>query len=500
MNTNLTYLIFGFLVAAATFWYLRKVSHRNEAGISTSMTSRSSQIGTLVTKSVFRKIWLRIRQLVASREHKKMLEEQYHIQSAEEAAKMMGSMKGVFMKLGQIISFTNDNLPPQAKAMLQSLQNDAPPMDFKLVRQVVESELEGDLGRFFKQFDEEPLASASIGQVHKAHLKDGTTVAVKVQYPGVDTAIENDLKASQGLAFMISAVNKSIDANAVVAELKERLLDELDYRQEMRNQQVFYELWQGHPLIRIPKVYPEFTSKKVLCQEFKRGLSFYDFLAQANHRERELAVYVLNDFVFESMNRFFVFNGDPHPGNYIFNEDGGITFIDFGCIKYFEPQFIYDLLRMNRALVEGDRETFHSFVRKLKLVLPNSDYDKDWMWEFFCYHGAPFLKDETFVFTQEWVNKASEIMDPMKLRHMNLPPDLIFFNRITFGLNSIFMKLGAAGNFHKCYQRYIFREKNYPPSLSLVGVKLDDRFMTAEPQPARRVLARGEGGSSISAA
>ncbi len=493
MDTNLIYVIFGLLAAgSAVFWYYRAVSHRNEAGISTSMTSRTTQIGSLVTKSVFRKIWLRLRQAVANHEHKKHLEEQYHIKSAEEAAKMMGSMKGVFMKLGQILSFTNDNLPPQAKEMLQTLQKDSPPMDFSLVRSVVESELKGDLGRFFRHFDEEPLAAASIGQVHKAQLRDGTHVAVKVQYPGVDTAIENDLKASQGLAFMISSVNKSIDANAVVAELKERLLDELDYRQELRNQQVFAELWAGHPLIRIPRVYPEFSAKKVLCQEFKRGLNFYDFIAQANPREKELAVYVLNDFVFESMNRFFVFNGDPHPGNYIFNEDGGITFIDFGCIKYFEPQFIIDLLTMNRALVEGDREKFHGFVRKLKLVLPGSDYDKDWMWDFFCYHAAPFLYDGEFVFTQEWVNDASRIMDPMKLRHMNLPPDLIFFNRITFGLNSIFLKLGARGNFHKCYLRYIFEDKNYPPSLSYVGVKLDEKFMTSKKMPARRAATRAD--------
>ncbi len=491
-----TLAAFSIAAAAGIAWYVRVVSHRNEAGISTSMTSRTSQVGSLVTKSIFRKVWLMIRQSIATHEHKKALEEQYHIKSAEEAAKMMGNMKGVFMKLGQIMSFTNDNLPPQAKELLQGLQNAAPPMDFSLVRGVVESELKGDLGKFFKQFDEEPLASASIGQVHKAHLKDGTVVAVKVQYPGVDTAIENDLKASQGLAFMINAVNKNVDAKAVVAELKERLLDELDYRQELRNQQVFGELWAGHPLIRIPKVFPEFSAKKVLCQEFKRGLNFYDFIEQANAKEKELAVYVLNDFVFESMNRFFCFNGDPHPGNYIFNEDGGITFLDFGCIKYFEPQFILDLLAMNRALVEGDREKFHGFVRKLNMVLPHADYDKQWMWDFFCYHGAPFLKDETFVFTQDWVNQASQVMDPMKLRHMNLPPDLIFFNRITFGLNSIFLKLGAAGNFHKCYLRYIHEEKNYPPSLSYVGVKLDEKFMTSKKMPARRVAERVASGGT----
>ncbi|MCW5828808.1 MAG: AarF/ABC1/UbiB kinase family protein [Deltaproteobacteria bacterium] len=487
-------LIAAALITAAgiLFWLGRVAMHRNEAGISTSMATRSTLVGSLVTRSVFRKLWLRFRQMIASHEQKKRLEEQYHIQSAEEAVKVMGSMKGVFMKLGQIVSFTNDDLPPQAREMLQSLQKDSPPMAFSLVRGVIESELKGDIGKFFRHFDEEPLAAASIGQVHKAQLHDGSHVAVKVQYPGVDTAIENDLKASQGLAFMISSVNKNIDANAVVAELKERLLDELDYRQELRNQQVFHELWNGHPLIHIPRVYPEFSAKKVLCQEFKRGLSFYDFLKQSNSRERETAIYVLNDFVFDSMNRFFVFNGDPHPGNYLFHEDGGITFLDFGCIKYFEPAFITDLLRLNRALVEGDHATFHDYIQKIKIVLPGRNYDKDWMWEFFSYHAAPFIKNEVFTFTAEWVSRARDIMDPVKLRQMNLPPELIFFNRITFGLNAIFQKLGASGNFHECYLRYILEEENRPPSVARFGIRLDEKFMSARKMPARRVLARDQ--------
>ncbi|MCB0218427.1 MAG: AarF/ABC1/UbiB kinase family protein [Chrysiogenetes bacterium] len=460
---------------------------RNEAGISTSMGARGAQVSSLVSRSIWRKLWLKFRQMWATHEHKKALEEEYHLKSAEEAAKIMGNMKGVFMKLGQIISFANDSLPPAAQEALRGLQSDSPPMDFKLVRQQIESELGKDLGELFKDVDEQPLAAASIGQVHKAKLHDGTVVALKVQYPGVDTAIENDLKASAGLAAMINMVNKNVDAKAVVRELKERLYDELDYRQEMRNQQLFAELWDGHPYIRVPKVFPEFCTKRVLCQEFKKGLNFYDFLETATDKERELAVYVLHDFVFDSMHIHHVFNGDPHPGNYIFNEDGGITFIDFGCIKYFDDGFIHKLQGISRAVVEKDRDAFDQLVMDLGLILPGRPYDREWMWDFFGYHSAPFKEDRKFEFTPEWVAQAGEVMDPQKLQQMNLPPDLLFFNRITFGLNAIMQKLGANFNWHVAARRYLYESENVPPSLALQGIELPEKFLPSRQHGARRV-------------
>lgn len=485
---NLILLVAGVVGAIVLVVIFRALTgRRNEAGISIGMGSRGAQVSSLVTRSLRRKLWLKFRQVWANHEHKKQLEEEYHLKSAEEAAKMMGNMKGVFMKLGQIISFAGDNLPPAAQEAMRGLQSDAPPMDFELVRGQIESELGKDLGELFKDVEEEPLAAASIGQVHKAKLKDGTPVALKVQYPGVDTAIENDLKASAGLAAMINMVNKNVDAKAVVRELKERLFDELDYRQEMRNQQLFCELWNGHPYIRIPKIFPEYCSKRVLCQEFRKGLNFYDFLDTATEKERALAVYVLHDFVFDSMHIHHVFNGDPHPGNYIFHEDGGITFIDFGCIKYFDDGFIHKLQGISRAVMEKDREAFDRLVLDLGLILPGRPYDREWMWEFFGYHSAPFKEDRDFEFTPEWVAQASQIMDLQKLQQMNLPPDLLFFNRITFGLNAIMQMLGAHFNWHRAARRYLYEEENVPPSLALQGIELPERFLASKQQGARRV-------------
>ncbi len=470
----------------AARYILGRITSRR--GMSTSLTGRTGQIGALVTRSAFRKMKLRARQMIANHEEKKRLESQYHVKTAEEAAKMMGQMKGVFMKIGQIVSFTNESLPPEARKALASLQQAAPPMDFSLVKEVLERELGKPIDELFKHIDHEPLAAASIGQVHRAKLKDGTDVALKVQYPGVDDAIRADLKASAGLAAIIGTVNRNIDATAVVEELKEVVLQELDYRLELRSQQLFHELWKDHPLIRVPKVYPQYSSQRVLCQEFKRGLRFKDFLEQATDSERRLAVRVLHDFVFDSMNRFCVFNGDPHPGNYLFHEDGGITFLDYGCIKYFDPEFILSLRRLNRTLVENDKVAFEKMCHEVKLVLPGRPYDIDKIWNFMRYNGEPVLENKPFKFSKEWIQRASELMKPENMWQMNLPKDFLFFNRITFGLNSLFHQLDAEENFHTFNMRYIYEGHDGPPSLALAGVELPARFLTSQMQPAPHVL------------
>ena len=276
------------------------------------------------------------------------------MQVAEEATELMGNMKGAFMKLGQIMSFATEVVPENARQALSRLQMDAPPMRFEVARKVIEDDFGRDLRELFRSFDEEPIAAASIGQVHRARLHGGEEVAVKVQYPGVAQAIETDLKAA-GPRCMLSAVNRNIDAQGIVEEVKERLFEEFDYQKELSSQPLFGKLWQGHPLIRIPRVYPEMSAARVITQEYCHGLRFDEYAEQASADQKRLCVHALTDFVFDSMYRLCVFNGDPHPGNYLMQADGGIVFLDFGCVKYFDPAFIRDLQALNRSLIENDR-------------------------------------------------------------------------------------------------------------------------------------------------
>ena len=375
----------------------------NHAQITTRMGGRMSRISGLAIRAGIRRATYGLRQLVANRKRRQELKNEYTLKTAEEAAQVMGQMKGVFMKIGQIVSFAHDAIGEDAQEALRSLQKAAPPMSFDLARSVIESELGQPLATCFDWVDEIPLAAASIGQVHRARLTNGDEVVLKVQYPGVAEAITNDLRFAGGLIAMIDAIYPNADGKAVVAELRERLADECNYELELKNQAQFARLWEGHPLVHIPKVYPEFSSRKVLCQEYVDGLGFYDFLEVATETEKRTAVFVLNDFVFDSMHRYHLFNGDPHPGNYLFHHDGRVTFLDFGCVKFFEADFIAQLQGLNRAIVEQDMEAFERYVRSLSIVLPGRPYDQDFRWSFFEYHAAPFAKDEVFTFTPEYI-------------------------------------------------------------------------------------------------
>ncbi len=462
----LVYAVFRLLV-----WRAARV--KNEAGIPTG--GRGLLIGRLMGRRFFRNAWLRARMTVASRARKQELEKQAGIQSAAEAAALLGNMKGVFMKLGQIVSFANDALPDQAKALMQGLQKDAPPMAFALVRETLEAELGGDLATRFKHVDETPLAAASIGQVHRARLRDGSDVVVKVQYPGVDAAIQADLGALDRMGGVIGVVNPALDAKAVLAELRARIVDELDYRLEARNQALFRRLWEGHPLIRVPRVFAEHTTRRVLVSEHVRGFGFYDFLREADDREKRTASATIGDFVFDSMFCHLVYNGDPHPGNYLFHENGAVTFIDFGCVKRFSPASMADLKAFFKSIIESDRVTFDEYVIKIGQVRPGRDWDHDNMWNAWRYHLEPYWSGE-FEFTEEYLARGREVMSPKNTKDMNLPPDLLFFTRITFGLNAISQQLGSRGNFHKSARRHFYVDDDALSALGLIGVELPERF------------------------
>ena len=183
------------------------------------------------------------------------------------------------------------------------------------------------------------------------------------------------------------------------------------------------------------------------------------------------------------MYRHCVFNADPHPGNYLFQEDGGIAFLDYGCVKYFRPEFVTDLQALNRALMENDKVDFERLMQKMEVVLPGKPYDVNELWDFFCYHTAGFREDRVFTFTKDWVREAFAVMDPTRQTRINLPKDFVFLNRITFGLNSIMLKLDASENFHAMHRRYNYPDEQVIPGVARLGIELPPRFtqMTSEP-------------------
>jgi predicted unusual protein kinase regulating ubiquinone biosynthesis (AarF/ABC1/UbiB family) len=224
------------------------------------------------------------------------------------------------------------------QAAFAKLRDNAPPMPASLAEEVVAAELGRSPARVFAEFDPNPVAAASIGQVHRAVLADGRQVAVKVRYPGVADAIRADLANTEllatflGLLLTVMPSLARLDVSAVAAEIAERIGEEIDYQLEAASQQLFADAHRGHPFIRVPEVVPELTTRRVLTMDFVDGLRYAEAV-QAPQHLRDSWGEVIYRFTYDSMWRLGVFNTDPHPGNYLFHPDGTVTFLDFGCVK-----------------------------------------------------------------------------------------------------------------------------------------------------------------------
>ncbi|HWW54376.1 MAG TPA: AarF/ABC1/UbiB kinase family protein, partial [Acidimicrobiales bacterium] len=270
------------------------------------------------------------------------------IEAAERTAEMLGQMKGALMKIGQMVSFVDSDLvPPPYRRALEMLQADAPPMPPEVVNDVIRAELGGPPSAIFSWWSPHPMAAASIGQVHLARLGEGddeVELAVKVQYPGVDEAIRADL-ANTALLSMVGTMMQRVvgdlmprvDTRAIVAEVRDRITEELDYRNELDNQHTFADLYRGHPSINIPEVVPELSTGRVLTMQYVDAMRWAAAI-QAPKEQRDAWGRTIAIFAFGSLYNHHIFNADPHPGNYLFHEDGTVTFLDFGCVKRFTPE------------------------------------------------------------------------------------------------------------------------------------------------------------------
>jgi predicted unusual protein kinase regulating ubiquinone biosynthesis (AarF/ABC1/UbiB family) len=379
-------------------------------------------------------------------------------------------MKGAIMKAGQMISFIADGLPPEAQAALATLQADVPPMAPSLAEQVVHDELGGEPERLFLDWDPVPVAAASIGQVHRAVMPDGRIVAVKVQYPGVDKAIRSDLDNAELLYGLFSQFAlRNLDVKALVDELRARMADELDYRIEAAHQAEFAERYRGHPFIHVPDVVPERSARRVLTSEWVDGLTWAEFSDNADWDARQRAAEVLFRFAQGSIHRHGVFNGDPHPGNYRFCEDGSITFLDFGLVKRWTPGELESLSPILDAILDRDPERTVVTSVEGGFLAEDHGLDPAAVWEYVSGPYVPFLEDE-FTFTREWVGqtlgRTIDINGPYAevIRKMNLPPSYVILDRVVWGVSALLGRLEASGRWRALLAEY---RKDEPPSTPL---------------------------------
>lgn len=434
-----------------------------------SRWSRTVRVGALGSRMATSRLGAWFRKRFAGPEGRARIDEARRKEEAERVTREMGNMKGALMKLGQMMSFVSDDIPAEYRLALSSLQASAPPMDFPLIRDAVERELGAELERRFARFDTEALAAASIGQVHRAELPSGEEVVVKVQYPGVAQAITADLDSVDMIHRFMSMVYPALDPAPVVAELRERIGEELDYRIEAKNQAAFVDLYREHPFIRVPQVIASHSAGRVLTSEYVAGRRF-DAIKSLSQEERNRYGEILYRFVFGTILRFGVFNGDPHPGNYLFDEQGRVVFLDYGCVKYFPPAMLQRWHAVIAAHLSGDRERFRELILAHGFIKPDTDIPTDLLYDYFAYFYEPFRLDRVFRFTREYNQQSFRMVFAPEGRFeglhtkLNMPKDFVFVNRIQWGVYSVLADLEAEANWHHIHRELLF---GAPPATPL---------------------------------
>ncbi len=404
---------------------------------------------------------------------------------AEGILETLGEMKGLALKAGQMMSYMDGALPdsirPTFQRTLKRLQSQAPPMTWEAVFPVLEREL-GDLEAHFAEIDHSPVAAASIGQVHRARLHDGTVVAVKVQYPGVRDAIAADMKNLdflKGFAapiMMLSGAGANMKvAGDHLAELRERLLEECDYAREAEMQTTFRERLADDPELYVPRVYPEHSTRSVLVSEFIEARELDEVCGEAgealgiDQAQRNRWAEALCRVTSMGLYDWGLLHADPHPGNYLFMDDGRVCLLDFGCVKAL-PDPIRLAMRgyvsaAIRAQATRAPEDWRRFDDRLRRALRFEDATPEvfkFMRDYLVYCLSPIITPGPFHFSEAFTRATVDLMVEGKKDLMfpdgrripkvpKLPPmpaDYLMVNRLQWGFFSVLTQLDARCDWH----------------------------------------------------
>jgi predicted unusual protein kinase regulating ubiquinone biosynthesis (AarF/ABC1/UbiB family) len=392
------------------------------------------------------------RLFAAAGENRERLRTDLALQTAEDVAVTLGAMKGVLMKLGQMASYVDDGLSPAVRRTLSRLQDSVPPMSPELAAGVITEELGLPPDRAFARWDPEPIAAASIGQVHRAITHDGRAVAVKVQYPGIAESMAADLDNVALLRRMLKVTAPSQDVNALVAELRDRVLEELDYRREAENQQLFAAYYAGHPTIRVPEIVGELCTRRVVTSELSTGARFAE-LAAWSQAERDLAGEAIYRFVFRSLYEAHAFNGDPHPGNYLFHGDGRVTFLDYGLVKHFTDVELGPLIHMVRNLcVENDPGAFRRAMEDAGFLVRDAPLSTEVIVDHMAVFYQLVRKSAPLTITPDYasavVRRFFDLRSPVAA-YVAIPRSYVILQRINLGLFALLGELNATANWRE---------------------------------------------------
>jgi predicted unusual protein kinase regulating ubiquinone biosynthesis (AarF/ABC1/UbiB family) len=445
----------GAAVAAAALSWAFVRSRVGTPVVATNAATRNARLAVAGARTGASYAAHRVRRAAAPPDARAELDAEHQMRTTAQVVATLGQMKGALMKIGQMVSYLDEGMPEPVREALASLQQDAPPMAPELSARVVEAELGARPERVFAVWDPKPIAAASIGQVHRARLHDGRDVAVKVQYPGVDDAIRADLTTSDLLFRAMAMMFPGLDPGPLVEELRARLVEELDYTREAENQRLFAAYYAGHPFIRVPAIVDECSTARVLTSEYVEGARFAE-VEGWSQAERDRAAEAIFRFVFRSLYRLHAFNGDPHPGNYLFHGDGVVTFLDFGLVKHYAPEEVALFEELIRTMVlEHDIAQFRGVLETHEVLRRNAPFGDDDVRAYFGHFYEFVMEDAVLTMSPEYaaesVRRIFDLSGPYAhvAKASNVPPAFVVSQRINLGLHAVLARLRATANFRR---------------------------------------------------
>ncbi|HUE28303.1 MAG TPA: AarF/ABC1/UbiB kinase family protein [Solirubrobacteraceae bacterium] len=457
-----------------------------EAGkLPTGRVARTARVGGLVTGQGVRWAGMRAANRVRTPERAAAAERDRTAALVRQLVEQLGQMRGAAMKVGQIISMVEfDGLPEDQRDELQqklaSLRDDVPPVPFARLEKLMRQELGAPLERVFSDFDKRAFAAASIGQVHRATTLDGREVVAKIQYPGVAEAVETDLRNAMMLLPLVKRLAPGLDGRALAEELRERIGEELDYELEAQNQRRIERLMRGHPFIRVPRVYTDLSSRRVLVSEYVEGERF-EVVRRADEAQRDRFGEIVFRFFFGLLYRDRVALGDPHPGNYLQGADGRVCFLDFGLVRDVDAERVAaeraialavrnrDADALKAALVEG------GYLPAPRADAVDADFALRLMRRATRWYAVPgmhrFSPDQSRR-GHERERPDAEQRDAIKaqINQFTVPPDAILIRRMHGVVGIVLGQLRAGADWGAIAAEYLHGE---PPATPLGQAETD---------------------------
>ncbi|ROR42223.1 ABC1 kinase family protein [Kitasatospora cineracea] len=389
-------------------------------------------------------------------------------QTAEQLFATLGKLKGGAMKFGQAMSVFESALPEDVagpyRAALTKLQESAPAMPTRTVHAVLSADLGEGWAENFRSFSDQPSAAASIGQVHRAVWKDGRDVAVKIQYPGAGDALLSDLSQLSRLARMLGPLIPGVDIKPLIAELRERVTEELDYRLEAESQQLHAREFAGDADILVPRVVAQ--SGRVLVTEWLEGKPLSQVVSDGTRAERDRAGQLLARFLFAGPSRTGLLHADPHPGNFRLVKTGRssaswkLGVLDFGTVDRLPGGLPRPIGTSLRLALAGDAGAVYDLLRQENFVRPGISLDPDAVLDYLLPIIEP-TRAEQFTFSRPWMRtQAARIADPRSPaynlgKQLNLPPSYLLIHRVTLSTIGVLCQLGATVRLHEELLRWL---------------------------------------------